>query len=261
VRLTPADERRVGLVVLGAFLRRYVGPEPAFQPLMTGAAALPASACPKGERSCSHLVQTSYLAPAAAHLMVVGPRMDAHALDRTAAGLPLRASALTKLSFCDPHADSGADGGNRDPGTASGCPTNPDRSRARQLSVVWDRPSALRAELGGLDASRFSAVYLRAGYDFDDTAHNPPSLAAQDFDVALVDTRGRSESERVGAWSNALDAPLGAADRELVMNGVWIPLQAFHGVDERRLAAVELRFGRETPTGALQLAELGFQRG
>jgi hypothetical protein len=204
-------------------------------------------------------VQTSYIAPAADRRILVTPRADAHVLDQTDAGLALTGTGLDVLSSCDPHADSGADGGNRDPGTASGCPTNPDRSRARQLTVAWTGPSMLRAGLGGLDASPFAALTFRVGFNFADTARNPPSLRAQDLDVALIDGAGHEAVERAGAWSDALDAPLGARDRELVMNGVRIPLGAFGGVDLTRLRAVELRFGGRTPSGSLQLAELALQ--
>jgi hypothetical protein len=36
-------------------------------------------------------------------------------------------------------------------------------------------------------------------------------------------------------------------------------LRAFRGVDLGHLRAVELQFGAAAPTGAVQLAELGFQ--
>lgn len=45
-RLEPADQRRIGIATISTFLRRYVGGELAFDPLMTGEAAIPASTCP-----------------------------------------------------------------------------------------------------------------------------------------------------------------------------------------------------------------------
>jgi hypothetical protein len=192
--------------------------------------------------------------------MLVTPRPDGQALTATDGGGRLSERGLSMWAFCDPHADSGADGGNRDPGTSSGCPTNPDRSRARQLSIAWNGPALVRAEPARAerDVRRFAALTLRAGVDFQDTARNPAGRAP-DFDVTLLDDRGHRRTARAGDWSDAMIPPPGTVDRELTLSGIRIPLRAFRGVDLGHLRAVELQFGAAAPTGAVQLAELGFQ--
>jgi hypothetical protein len=136
-RLSAADQRRVGLVLIAAFLRRYVGPEPAFEPLMTGTVPPPDSICPGGAGPCPGLVRTSYIGPADTRRILLGPTMTSNPLTTTNDGGAITESGFSVYSYCDPHADSGKDGGNRDPGTNSGCPTNPDRSRARQMTLAW----------------------------------------------------------------------------------------------------------------------------
>jgi dienelactone hydrolase len=260
-RLTPADQRRVGLVLIAAFLRRYVGPEPAFDGLMTGAAPLPASICPGGAGPCDGLVRTSYIGPVAARRMLVGPNTGSDALTTTTDGGKLTASGFSAYSYCDPHADSGHDGGNRDPGTNSGCPTNPDRSRARQLTLAWDGPATLRAALGrgGSNVARFRALTFRTAVNFSDPRNAPG--APQDFYVALVDRRGRSTAVRAASFGAALEPPPGSGDRKLVPEEIRIPLSAFRGTNLQRVKAVELRFGNLTARGCVQLLELMFQEG
>lgn len=89
------DQQKIGLAVMSAFFRRYVGGEAAFDPYVTGelsAAAdgkqIPAGACPaspSGTRlGCGDRVLTSYFPGAPERVDVLGPEPDA----------PLRASAL-----------------------------------------------------------------------------------------------------------------------------------------------------------------------
>lgn len=66
IRLARSDQERIGLALIAAFMRRYVGGETAFQPLMEGSAPLPDSACPRdvyGDGKplpCNQIVSTSY---------------------------------------------------------------------------------------------------------------------------------------------------------------------------------------------------------
>jgi hypothetical protein len=259
-RLSPADQRRVGLVLIAAFLRRYVGPEPAFQPLLTGAAPLPDSICPGGAGPCPGLVRTSYIGPADTRRILLGPTMTGNPLTTTNDGGAITERGFSVYSYCDPHADSGQDGGNRDPGTNSGCPTNPDRSRARQITLAWDGAAVLRADLGsgGSDVSRFGALTFRTGINFSDP-RNPPGQT-QNFAVALIDTDGHSSRAVPAArFGYALQPPPGTNDRKLVPEEIRVPLSAFNGVDLHHVAAVELRFGGLTPHGSIQLLELMFQ--
>jgi dienelactone hydrolase len=73
-RLRQPDAYKLGSTLITAFLRRYVGPEPALDDLVTGRTPLPASACASGPSvPCDEQVQTSYAAPAAARQVLHEP--------------------------------------------------------------------------------------------------------------------------------------------------------------------------------------------
>ena len=61
------------------------------------------------------------------------------------------------------------------------------------------------------------------------------------------------------AFTSSLRKPPGTVDRELLLDGVLIPLSAFGGIDLTDVVAVELGFGVRTATGSIQLAEVAFQ--
>jgi dienelactone hydrolase len=74
VRLTPVDQQKLSLALTAAFMRRYVGGETAFDPLMTGEAGLPASACPTARGvDCSQELKTTYFAGADQRRDVIVP--------------------------------------------------------------------------------------------------------------------------------------------------------------------------------------------
>lgn len=256
-RLSPEGQRRVGLVLIAAFLRRYAGGEAALDPLITGAAPLPASICPGGTGSCPGLVGRSYLAPASERRYIVSPLHTGRTLTETAEHGALSATGFSTFSYCDPHADNGTDGNNRDPGTNSGCPTNPNRTRVRQLTLAWDGPAVLRAGLVDGDVGSFQTLVFRTAVNFSDERN--VSGTAQDVDVTLVDGHGRRATVAASRFSNALVPPPGSAARSLTLNGVRIPLSAFPKVHLDDIAGIELGFGNRTPSGSVQLAQLAFQ--
>lgn len=253
-RLSPVDQRRVGLDIIAAFMRRYVGGETAFDPYMTGAAAFPSSICPGATATCPNLVGHSYIAPASQRRYLISPVHAGDTLHLTAEGKPLTATGFATYSMCDPHADNGTDGNNRDPGTKSGCPTNPNRTRVRQLTLAWNGPASLRAELGDHDVSRFATLVMRAAVNFKDARNR--AHAPQDFTISLIDGGGHRATVHAGALSNALIPPPGDAENKLTLNGIRVPLSAFVGVDLRNVSAVELGF---TGTGSIELSQLALQ--
>ncbi|HEU0132656.1 MAG TPA: hypothetical protein VFQ85_16855 [Mycobacteriales bacterium] len=233
VRLSHADQRDAGLAIMASFFRRWVGNETAFDALVKGAEALPASACPGSATTCPTLVRTSYLAPAADRKLLVMP----NAVTPTATG-------FATYSTCTP-----TTGG-------SGCPTNPERSIATQLTLGWTAPATLKVTTP-VDASGLAALTFRTGVNYNDARNTG---TAQDLDVLVRDSAGATATVNAGAYTASLRKPPGGADRELTLDGVWIPLSAFAGVDLAHVASVELRFGTRTASGSVQLAELGFQR-
>lgn len=258
-RLSPVDQRRVGLDVIAAFMRRYVGNEVAFDPYMTGAAPFPSSICPGGTGACPGLMGQSYVAPAAQRRYLISPVMSGDTLRTSAEGAPLTQVGFATFGLCDPHADTGTDGNNRDPGLNSGCPTNPNRTRVRQLTLGWTQPASLTVPVVDHDVRSFGALTMRVGVNFQDSRNR--AGARQDFVVSLVDGAGRVASATASHFSNALMSPPGDAARALTLNEVRVPLAAFAGVDLHDVRAVKLAMGAGSglAAGSIQLSQLAFQ--
>jgi dienelactone hydrolase len=231
VRLTHSDQRDVGLAIMASFFRRWVGGETAYDALVKGAEPMPASACPGAATTCPTLVHTSYLAPAADRKLLVAPGTATQ-------------SGFATYSTCTPTT------------SGTGCPTNPTRSIATQLTLGWTGPATLTTGAAG-DVSSLAALTFRTGINYDDARNTG---ATQDLDVTLTDTVGGTATVNAAAYTSSLRKPPGGADRELVLDGVWIPLSAFAGVDLTRVASVRLGFGTRTASGSIELAELGFQK-
>lgn len=200
-RLTPADQRGVGLALMNGFLRRYVGGETAFDPLMTGETTLPAASCPVSSGvDCADEVVTSYVGPSAGRLDVLRPAstddpavvgqlpgpLDPNATTTAATGGPINEAGLSTFQVCRPPV-APLRGGVAVPSVYPVCPsaaaqpavpatpTTPaipavtataNRSIGTQLTVDWDGPAKLTAGLGPdgatADVSRFGVLGLRA---------------------------------------------------------------------------------------------------
>ncbi|HEV2891678.1 MAG TPA: hypothetical protein VGX28_15000 [Frankiaceae bacterium] len=244
-RLTESEQRDAGLAIMASFFRRWVGNETAFEDLLKGAEPLPASACPGTATTCPNLVRTSWLSAASSRSIVVGPNT---ANDTTSAGLPVSATGFTAFSKCTPTT------------SGTGCPTNPTRGLATQYTLKWNGAATFAAPVStsGTSVTPFTALTFRTGVNYADAANAP--FAAQNVNVVLKDATGAvSNLVAAGSYTSSLRTPAGTSDRELVLDGVWIPLSAFTGVDKTKVTSIELRFGTLTASGSVQLAELGFQ--
>lgn len=246
VRLSPSEQRDAGLTLMASFFRRWVGGETGFHALLQGAEALPASACPGTATTCPTLVRTSWLSAAADRNIVVTPNPNNNT---TTGGLTVTGTGFTTFSRCTPTL------------SGTGCPTNPTRGLASQFTLKWGSTATLVAPVSttGYNASGLTALTFRTGMNYNDTSNN--AFATQNFDVVLKDASGAT-SNLVAAASHteSLRKPPGTEDRELMLDGVWIPLSAFTGVNKATITSIELRFGARTATGSIQLAELGFQK-
>jgi hypothetical protein len=284
-RLTPADQRRVGAGLMNSFMRRYVGKETQFDPVMTGETLLPASAEPlTSGKGAGQTVKTSYVAPAAERFDVLRPNpipdpqpdpatgatptpADPTLTTTTASGGPISTSGLTSFAVCNPN-DLAWRQGPTFPTAYPLCPEGAlNRSKGNQFTLSWDAPGAyLRAFLGRagapVDVSRFGVLDLRAAVNRTDP-RNPagdgftPTLVTQNFDVTLIDATGKRVSTRAASWSTALQPSIGN-QRHITLNGIRIPLTAFAGIDLTKVTAVELGFGVPA-MGSIQLADLMFQ--
>ena len=275
VRLQPDAQRRVGLALIAAFMRRYVGGERGFDAVLQDG-RLPRGACAAPPAvPCDALVRASYIAPS--RRLLIGPGAT-HPLSRDAVGGALRATGL-RLDWCDP--DQGAPGGAPTPPGPElrRCPGPHtviiggdhvkrlvNRSGTRQLVVDWNRPARLVAELPDAagNAAGYRTLGFRVAVNVDrrnpEPIANRAAAATQRLDVVLRDRAGHSAAVAAERFSTALEPSLGNRLRQLMLNDVRIPLVRFRGVDLHRLADVELRFGvRGRRTGSIQLADMALQ--
>lgn len=230
VRLSAREQRSIGLDLMAAFFRRYLGGDKELEPLMTGAATVPAGHCP---RRCDDVALTSYIGPGA-HL-VLRPQPDEKA--KTSGGV--------KLSYCKPALNG------------RGCPSAPNRSPAEQVTIGWDGRGLVSLPLKDLDASGFSALTFRTAINFTDMRNL--SIPMQDFGVRLVDRDGRTAEVDAADYSRALRPPAGSEHQQMLLNGVRIPLNDLAGIDLAHLSQIELVFGESRNKGSIQLAEVAFQ--
>lgn len=223
VRLSAAQQRAVGLALIGAFLRRWVGGEATFDAFVKGEAALPVAGT----------VKTSYLAPARDRLGLARPGTAT-----------VTAAGFATYAACMP----GTDG--------TGCPTDPTRGLADQYTLAWTGPATFTATIPPTDVSGLDALTFRTGVNYDDPRN---TTAAQHVAVTLTDTAGHAATIDAAAYTQSLTAPPGTDDREVTLDGVWLPLSAFAGVDLAHVTTVTLGFGTLTPSGSIQLCDLAFQ--
>jgi hypothetical protein len=253
-RLSTTEQQSVGLALIGGFLRRYAGGETAFEPLMTGAAT-PASMCPDASPvgpNCDNVVMGSYVAPAARRKLLIEPGASSPTTVNAFGGA-LSATGFQTAKACTPFNQAGTiDGG-------TGCGSRPNRSSTRQLTLAWAGPATLRADIpaAAANVSGFGALHLRAATNFDSPLN--PGPLEQDFLVRLTDTAGATAAVSAAAVSAALEPAAGTTSREVVLNGIRIPLSSFAGVNTSALKSVTLEFGGRTRTGSIQLADVAFQ--
>lgn len=272
VRLSPADQRRVGIALITSFIRHFEGGEADFGRIATGT-AYPPSACPRGHSvPCDELVRTSTIRPRRRTVIEPG---GSEPTRRNALGGTIRANRLS-LALCDPtQPDLASPPLIPCPGPTTSLddvvgndPHWINRSWTPQLVATWSRRSALSTTIPRRFANvhRFRELVLRSVTTL--SPRNPPAIdnragpATQRYDVVLVDRHGNRARVPAERFSTALEPTLGDRMRQLILSDVRIPLRRFDGVDTRSLRAVKLRFGvRGRPRGQVQIADLAFQGG
>lgn len=133
----------------------------------------------------------------------------------------------------------------------------PQAGGLSQLEVGWSSLGASLTETippGAGDFSGFTTLSFRAALNFTDWRNYMPTA---NFDVLLTDGSGQSAYTPVSAWSRALAFPPGKIARlpKVEMNGIRIPLSAFHGVNLGNIVSVKLVFDRQ-PMGSILLTDL-----
>ena len=175
---------------MAGFLRNYLGMERQFEPLMTGAAPPAPSFCPllRGV-ACGELFKTSYVAPGrdtpgrdpAGGVVPAGGQRRGRRADRAPASPPTTGATRiatsargAQIKACPPNGV----------GTST---ASTNRSFGRQLTLAWDGPATLRAQLvgGARNAARFGTLSLRTAVNFADPAqpghrrHEPGQRASR----------------------------------------------------------------------------------
>ncbi|MGH9936723.1 MAG: alpha/beta hydrolase family protein [Blastocatellia bacterium] len=256
-RLSPAQQRAVGLVYMAGFLRAYVGDETQFFPLLTGAAPPPASALTTN-------LHVSYHAPDAPSL-----RRDVNRLTESlnlttntlGGGVSQRGSVLYFMcGGAAPQSLHCLRFGN----TARQPHTTPSVfSAQRGLNQLWlswvDNTAVYTNELpeAARNVRGFEALQFRVGVngELPLNAENQN----QDFSVALVDGAGQTASVKVSDHSRALYFPPGLFNvvPKILLNTVRIPMTAFTGVNLSDIRSIQFRFDQRA-MGALLVSDLAF---
>ncbi|MDQ6525933.1 hypothetical protein RB608_20115 [Nocardioides sp. LHD-245] len=164
------DQEKIGLATMGAFFRRYVGGEGAFEPYLTGELSdtpthqqIPASACPtsvSGTRiDCAEYVSNSYFPAAGERIDVIRPEIT------NPLGLNALGGSLSGRGFVNPYPAEG--GVSPLPTTTTGgydwCNPEPDDFAPAQLGKGSQPTGAKacplpgKAALGGQNGTRENA--------------------------------------------------------------------------------------------------------
>jgi len=248
-----ADQQAELQYFLASYFRWFVGGETAYAGYWQGREAVPESVCVTGHDNCAGRFHYSRWPLPGERLPVLSYLSDSdparNALDGTVSLQNLTAA------ICTPD-----DGGDNPPSGGHGCPGDPTFSRIPQLALSWTGAARLRAEFAPQDVRAYRQLSLRVGLNGAEGA-NP--LDGQAFDLVLSDRAGHSATVAVGEWSDALFTPPGlpyadGGSNRTLLHGVYLPMEAFVGVDRRAVTAVELHFGATT-SGQIQIADLQFE--
>ncbi len=226
-RLTAAQQRDTGLVLINGFFRYYLAGDDAYLDVMTGMADLPVV----GE------LHASYHAPAGQRL-IVEDSVDAAALSGNDLGGSSTFTGFTRHTTCD----------------ASDCPSQINTASAHQINLIWDAPATYTTTFSPQDASTSDVVSFRLGVNHEDNRNG----ATQDVRVVLYDAHGSSASVVASNFSNALFTPPGDASAKVTLDSVLLPLTAFAGLDTAAITGIELVFD-QTAAGSVQITDLMFQ--
>lgn len=249
-RLSAADERQIGLALIPAFLRDYVGGEHQFDPTIDGQ-GLPPQACPNGGSnppvgvSCDNVVQTSEAPPD--RKLLIGPT-KATVPSTTSDGEAITYTGFSTTSACMPDDSASV--------ATTGCGSTPDRTTGPQMTLEWEGPATVSVALSGAsqDVSRYGVIGFRASENYTSPLQPP---VADEVQVTLTDTSGVAHTVNASAYSDALQPEPGTTARKQILNGVRIPLTEFTPVDLAHVKLIALGFGSGTDlTGSVQFADL-----
>jgi hypothetical protein len=247
-RLPAGTQRAAGTDIMASFLRRFLSPDPALQPVVTGVAPFPASAA--GARWVVAWHEPQRLDVNRYASLTTARTNNRDGLSEVRRAVAEHCDVGDRFFF-----DEGSeDDQNRCPAAMffGGIP-----SVTSLLDIAWVRPGAQVTEdlaPTGTDVTGFDGLRFRVAVIGD--ARNL-RRSAQDLSVVLVDTGGHRASVAVSEVTNALQRPPADSPFHSVLGGVRVPLVRFAGVDLTHVARVELVADR-TASGRLGLSDLAF---
>jgi hypothetical protein len=258
-RLTPAQQRAVGLAYMAGFFRLYLGGETDLAVYFNGNSQRPASIG-------TARVFPSYHAPdSTATRLDVNRLLTATNLTTNTAGGAATQNLVTPYTLC----------GGQSPQPAKCLPAVSDAQQPHttpsafsnqrglsQLQAGWSSTQALyRNDIPAAKAnvSALTAVVFRAAVNFGD-ARNTPGLP-QDLKVRLTDGSGGTAAVSASAFSPALFYPPGSVSPvpKNVLNTIRVPLSAFTGVNLTDVRSVTIEF-TERSSGALLISDIAFAK-
>lgn len=234
-RLTAAEQRATGLVLINGFFRYYLAGDATYADVLAGASAMPAEGCP-GTAACN-ILHASYHAPAGSRL-IVEDALNAATLTGNDLGGQSTFTGFTSIGTCD----------------ANDCPSQQNTASAHQLTLIWDTAATYATTFPAQDISGHDVLSFRIGVNHEDPRNGP----SQDVRVVLRDAHGATASIVASAHSRALFTPPGDASAKVVLNTVSLPLSAFAGLDFAAIAGIDLAFD-QSPSGSVQVTDLMFQ--
>ena len=250
-RLTPEQQRAVGLANIAGFFRNYLGGEnfaSQFNGEAPGSGTFVMYHAPDlltTRRDVNRLLAASDLST---------NTLGGSVLQFGITPYELCGGEAPQPRFCLPGQPN-----SRQPHTTPSARASAKRGLS-QLQAGWTSTAAyIQNDLprGSRDVSTFRAIQFRASVNFADLRNAIGS--PQNVNVVLTDRRGRSASVRVGDISGALYYPPGETAHvpKVLLNTVRLPLTAFTNVDLTDIVSVRLNFDR-TSSGALLISDLAF---
>jgi len=247
-RLTRARQEVVGAAIVSDLVLGTLLDEPPLLARM-GVGAVP----PTSVAGVPLTVRTQM--PTADRLDIAPLDGSPYVLAETAGGGRVTPVRLDSFTLCTPASAAAADT------TPTSCPANGSAQAqvALELHVGW-RSRAARLRLAPsprpVDVHSWAAVSLsvavtpaKSDADLND------DIAPRPFTLVLVDAAGH----RAGVVVPATEPAVRPWPTVTVLGTIRIPLARFHGIDLRRIAAVELAFDR-TARGALLVSDVAFVR-
>lgn len=269
-RLTPADQRSMGLFIINSFMRYFVGNEQKFKSYWNGVAQLPSSACPKGDATCDE------------RTIVTVQKQNNKIIQRYEVNSDLNVNKLGGINTlsgfntiiqCDSYL------GIKDINKALKC-SSQDVSLYKtrsttysgglvsfpdQIQLFWSKSNpTYQFNLNNLSTDGYDSLTFRVAL---------PEDLGQEIIVELTDMNGKAATVNASDFSDALytiprkkmeGIPLKSVENDHLyigktaesLNMIALPLKAFKGIDTTYLKTLKFTMPKEKGTMVLNDIQL-----